>query len=243
MKTFSQLKINLFFIIGSIALLLFTLESVTIAQNVHRIGNVDFYLIQALQAQISPPNTSLMISATQMGSPAIIVLLSVLLVIFLFQNKHYGAAVWYTFTLILGAAIINPILKTIIGRPRPMIHRIISETGFSYPSGHSVAATLFYGTLAALTVIYLKKVYLQLLIIIPAICIICLVMVSRIYLGVHYPSDVVAGGLLGGAIICFSGGFFLLYGDALQRQIVSRFVKNKHTNQSRGNQNDLTHDR
>lgn len=222
----SQFKINVFLIIGSIALLLFTLESVTIAQNVHRVGNFDFYTIQAIQNHISPFNTSLMISATQLGSPVIMVLFSVLLQLLLLKNKKYELAIWSLATFVIGAVIINPFLKILIARPRPTFHRIVHESGYSYPSGHVIAATLFYGMLAIMAIFYFKKIYTQIAVIFIAGILVTLVMVSRIYLGVHYPSDVIAGVLLGIAIDFFSAGIFAVNSAALYR-FFQRYSKNR----------------
>ncbi len=90
-------------------------------------------------------------------------------------------------------ALINEIIKRIVGRPRPPIeHRLIAERGFSFPSGHAMASTAFYGFLIYLVYRYwrraVKWIAIVLLALIPPI-----VMATRVYLGVHYASDVLAG--------------------------------------------------
>ncbi|MFT8318808.1 MAG: phosphatase PAP2 family protein [Sporolactobacillus sp.] len=230
MTRIQSAKIKSLFIIGSIALLFFTLESVTITQNIDRIGYFDFYIIQAFQSHLSSVMTVLMISATQLGSPAAIILLSILFVIVLLKHQMYGEGVWLLSTIILGAGIINPLMKLLIARPRPIFHRLIKETGYSYPSGHALGATIFYGSVALLAIFYLRRLYLQIMVVILAGVLIVLIMVSRIYLGVHYPSDVLAGGLLGISIDSLSAGIFMINRDRL-RQFFSRYSFNNKARQ------------
>lgn len=217
MKRISQTKINVLFITGSIALLLFTLESVTIAQNVQRIGRFDIYLIYFVQHPITSLNTRLMIGVTRLAAPAVMISLTLLIVILLAIRRYFVAALWFGTTLLLSAAILNPLLKQLIGRPRPTIDRLINESGYSFPSGHAIAATVFYGMIATLSSIYLRKLYQKVLIELAAMSLIFMIMLSRVYLGVHYPTDVIGGFLLGTATVCFSVGFFVLYGPVLHR--------------------------
>ena len=89
--------------------------------------------------------------------------------------------------------IINIVLKNFFLRPRPNEFRLIEETGYSFPSGHAMASTAFYGLL-----IYIAHEKIENKILRNTICImlgllILLISVSRIYVGVHYTSDVIAG--------------------------------------------------
>ncbi|GGL46483.1 phosphatase PAP2 family protein [Sporolactobacillus putidus] len=222
MKTVSQTKVNLLFFIGSVALLLFTLESVTIAQNIQRIGYFDLYLIYLIQGHITSLNTSFMIAVTQLASPVIMIFLTFLVIILLLIRRCLVTAFWISATLVISAAIVNPLLKQLIGRPRPTIDRLIHVSGYSFPSGHSIAATVFYGMIATMSFIYLRKIYQKVLIGLAATSIIFLIMYSRVYLGVHYPTDVVGGFLLGTATVCFSTGFFVLYGPILHQLLNSK---------------------
>lgn len=222
MKSFSQTKINFLFFIGSLALLLFTLESVTIAQDIHRVGNFDYFLAHAIQSRISPITTALMSAATQLASPLMIVLLTLLVIIALVIGHYHVTGLWFGVTLAFSTGLLNPLLKQLIGRPRPVFNRLISESGYSFPSGHAIAATVFYGMIAMMASIYLHKTYQKVLIGLAVICTILLIMYSRIYLGVHYPTDVIGGGLLGTAVVCLSTGFFLIYGPGFHQRLNSR---------------------
>ena len=119
--------------------------------------------------------------------------LSILLLI-LVKNKKTGLSIIVNLGL---SALTNFIVKNIVQRPRPIDHRLISETGFSLPSGHSMVSMAFYGYLIYLTYKYIKNKKIKISLTIFLSLLIFLVGLSRIYLGVHYTTDVLAGYLLG----------------------------------------------
>ena len=88
---------------------------------------------------------------------------------------------------------LNTALKEIVQRPRPEGFRLVAETGYSFPSGHSMVSMAFYGLLIWMIWHYEKDRLMAWIYIIFFSGIIVMVGVSRIYLGVHYASDVVAG--------------------------------------------------
>lgn len=118
---------------------------------------------------------------------AIILLLSI-------KNRSIGKRI----ILNLGtSALTNYIIKLLLQRPRPIGNRIIEESGYSFPSGHSMVSMAFYGYLIYLIITNVKNTYIKILLtIILSILILC-VGISRVYLGVHYASDVLAGFLVG----------------------------------------------
>ena len=88
------------------------------------------------------------------------------------------------------------LLKNILQRPRPTEYRIIEETGYSFPSGHSMVSMAFYGYLIYLIYKYVKNKYIKWTLIVLLSILICSIGISRIYLGVHYTSDVLGGFLI-----------------------------------------------
>ena len=92
--------------------------------------------------------------------------------------------------------VLNQLLKRILQRPRPTEFRIIEETGYSFPSGHSMVSMAFYGYLIYLIYKYVKNKYVKWILIALLSILICTIGVSRIYLGVHYTSDVLGGFLV-----------------------------------------------
>lgn len=127
-----------------------------------------------------------------------IAIISILILSFLlFKNKIYPKIMALNICCIV---VINQILKHIIRRPRPEILRLVEESGFSFPSGHSMASFGFYGFI--IYMIYISKLNKNLKIILISIfsLLILLIGISRIYLGVHYASDVVGGFIM--SLIC-----------------------------------------
>ena len=97
--------------------------------------------------------------------------------------------------LSLGGVGFNTIMKTLVHRKRPNINRMISEKGYSFPSGHSLISSLVFGYLIYKLNNTIKNKFIKYLVIGIIICI------SRIYLGVHYFSDVLCGFLEGVIIL------------------------------------------
>ena len=144
---------------------------------------------------------------TQFGSALVLIIITILCVIFI-RDKKYKILVPANLVTI---AIINIVLKNFFLRPRPNELRLIEETGYSFPSGHAMASTAFYGLL-----IYIAHEKIENKILRNTICImlgllILLISVSRIYVGVHYTSDVIAG-------TCFSIAYLILITRLIKSQ-------------------------
>jgi undecaprenyl-diphosphatase len=145
----------------------------------------------------SPMLTEIMIFVTNLGSTLMIVALG--LVTFWLVWKRYSRKEAWRFLMILaGGAIMNNLLKEIIKRPRPLLTSpLIDETSFSFPSGHTMNATILYLLIVFYMFRFLKRYKFKWFYIVGLICLVVLIGLSRIYLGVHYPSDVAAGFLAG----------------------------------------------
>lgn len=129
---------------------------------------------------------------TELGGAVFLILLSTMLLVIL-KNKKIGLCIWANLGM---STILNQILKHIFQRPRPTEYRIINEAGYSFPSGHSMVSMAFYGYLIYLIYKNVKNKYLKWGLITLLSLIIILIGLSRIYLGVHYTSDVLAGFLV-----------------------------------------------
>ncbi|RSX55042.1 PAP2 family protein [Bifidobacterium dolichotidis] len=152
------------------------------------------------QHLIDPSVTPFMKSCTYMGSAVPLIAISLLMLI-LCRNRRIGIAVTLNLALIYG---LNELLKSIMRRPRPSEHRLIQEWGFSFPSGHAMVNTAFYGFLIVLLFWFCRNGFLRWLGTIVLAALIVIIIVSRVYLGVHYPSDVSAGFL-------FSLAYLIVY--------------------------------
>ena len=129
---------------------------------------------------------------TWFGSATCLILLAFIL-FFTIKNKKVGLL---TSTNLIIITILNQALKIIVQRPRPTEYRIINETGYSFPSGHSMVSMAFYGFLIYLIYRNIKNKYLKISLIVILSLLIVMIGISRIYLGVHYTSDVCAGFLV-----------------------------------------------
>lgn len=129
---------------------------------------------------------------TNFGGAIFLTILTITLFI-LIKNKKIGLSIILNLIVITG---LNQILKYILQRPRPTEYRLIEETGFSFPSGHSMVSMAFYGYLIYLIYKYVKNKDLKWISIVLLSILICSIGISRIYLGVHYTSDVLGGFLI-----------------------------------------------
>ena len=113
------------------------------------------------------------------------------LILILHENKVKALVIVGCFS----SAILVTIMKHIIKRERPNIKRLVHEKGYSYPSGHALNGTMFYGLLISL--LYFSNLDIKILLISMLVILILFIGISRIYLGVHYFSDVIGGLFLG----------------------------------------------
>lgn len=103
-------------------------------------------------------------------------------------------AIWLAARLLQnGGAALNSLLKHLFVRTRPDLFRVVEATGYSFPSGHAMVSLCFYGMLAFFIVRNIKSLRWRLVIISLAVLLVVAIGISRIYLGVHYPTDVIAG--------------------------------------------------
>ena len=129
---------------------------------------------------------------TNFGGAIFLIILTITLFI-LIKNKKIGFSIFSNLVIV---TLLNQLLKNILQRPRPTEFRIVEETGYSFPSGHSMVSMAFYGYLIYLIYRYVENNYLKWTLIVLLSILICTIGISRIYLGVHYTSDVLGGFLI-----------------------------------------------
>lgn len=137
--------------------------------------------------------TTFMKLATKLSNPEVMIviaIISIIICIKFIKNKKLSLGIVLN---LAGITLINQILKLIFKRERPTGYRLIEMSGYSFPSGHAMASLAFYGLLIYIIKRLVKNKYLKILLITLNIAIIILIGVSRIYLGVHYLSDVLTG--------------------------------------------------
>lgn len=163
-----------------------------------RISSFDSIVIRFVQGRESASLTAVMkfFSAIGTGLPVVLITLAIMAVLafLLGQRKEL-----YLFAgVVLGSALLNEALKQAFRRARPTLHRIAEANGYSFPSGHSMAAFSLYGITAFLLWKHARSSFRRVALIIGSVIFILAIGISRIYLGVHYPSDVVGGYLASG---------------------------------------------
>ncbi len=149
----------------------------------------------------TPLQTTIFRAVTFTANTQTIVFFVLLTAIILWRKRQHALALLFVAVLMAEEGCANA-LKHIVGRVRPASSfSDYNATGFSFPSGHVLHATVLFGLLTYLLFRGLKSSILRLVIILGYIISVALVAVSRVYLGVHYPSDVLASILLGTAIL------------------------------------------
>jgi membrane-associated phospholipid phosphatase len=150
-----------------------------------------------LHSHGTPQRTGWMLEATFLASPGVIGLSTAIAALILSRRRW-----WYRLLalalVVPGGLALNLLLKSAFERQRPQFDDpIVKLTDFSFPSGHTMMATLFYGLLAVLAAVHVKSRRLRVLIVVALCLIILLVGFSRMYLGAHYLSDVLGAITMG----------------------------------------------
>lgn len=201
------IKKNYLWIVAIICLILtLALAEDVFEQEIMKCDTIAYNFI--VNSSRSDTLTMVMKLITNFGSALVLLSISFLSFI-LVKNKRKGICISSNLILI---SILNQIVKLIVHRSRPDGYRLIAESGYSFPSGHSMTSMAFYGFLIYLTYKFIKGKSLKWFICIVLSLLIILIGYSRIYLGVHYASDVIAGNLI-------SISYLIIYIKATSRYI------------------------
>jgi undecaprenyl-diphosphatase len=171
---------------------------------VDRISVVDHEIAAWFHGHLTRPLIDLMLALSNAGSPLWIAALTSIAGLALLLRKR-----WYGLLAIVltvpGGMLVHHLIQIIVHRHRPFRHSdFLDLGGYSFPSGHTMAATLLYGLLAAFAILVWKGWHWRMLAVFSALSTIALVGLSRIVLGAHYLSDVlgaIASGI-GWLILC-----------------------------------------
>lgn len=181
---------------------------------------MDEQLRTALHSYASPGLTRFMIAVSRFGGPSWLVSLGLVLALaFLFHRWHRGALL--IIITLSGAGLLNTLLKQTFARTRPeAFFDYPLPLSQSFPSGHAIFAASVFGGLAVLLTDRIGSTPLQVLVWVTAVSLILLVGVSRVYLGVHFPSDVLAG---------YAVAVFWVAGVALGDRVASHRRRRSHS--------------
>lgn len=216
-----------YLLIGLISLALFSALSFGVEANLSIIQAID--QDGGITENINSTSTlsRFMIDATEIGNIKLIIALTIIVSVILFFKKYYSAGLWFGGTVLFGAVIVTKILKTVFDRQRPQVQQLIEKTTESYPSGHATGTTAFYALLVLIAILFVHKGWKRTALIIGPSAIILFVLVSRVYLGVHYPTDVIGGFLLGFGAVNLSVGLYILAETKLAHLLEKLGLSNK----------------
>jgi len=163
----------------------------------------DDAVLQWVADHRSPKLEPIMLEITFLGTGTVVMMIVAVSGMFLWLSRHrYSAMLLVVATL--GGILLNNLLKAGFGRPRPQIFdwgtHVVST---SFPSGHAMSAAVVYGTVAYLAARLQRRHLHRVLTLLCVAILILLIGASRVYLGVHYPSDVIAGIMIGLAWAAF----------------------------------------
>ncbi len=164
----------------------------------HRVLPFDSDLLLWMSRHRSPPLNELGEWLAHLGSPPVIVGIGLAgAIVGAVWRKVRGAA-WTLPIAIFGSGIIIQTVKLIVQRPRPAavphgFQPLLHETGYSFPSGHSLIAMTVYGLLGYFALHLVTRPWARLTVRILTVLLVFAIGASRVYVGVHYPTDVLAG--------------------------------------------------
>lgn len=162
-----------------------------------RLGKwIDNEVYEFIYSSESFITTTIFLGVTKVGEVWAMVCLSLLLVAYLMLKRLNIEALFFAIAMSLSSTL-NPLLKNIFDRERPTLLRLIDISGFSFPSGHAMGSTAFFGSTIYIANRVMKGKSKPFMIGLSALFII-MISSSRVYLGVHYPTDIIAG-IIGGA--------------------------------------------
>jgi undecaprenyl-diphosphatase len=160
---------------------------------------------------------------TALGGVAVLAMITLGVVGFLWIQKKYHA-MWLVVVAMAGGLIISTLLKNVFARPRPQLVTHLSHVyTSSFPSGHSMLSAVVYLTLGALLARFIEGRWSKFYFLSIAMLLTFLVGISRVYMGVHYPTDVLAGWTAGlvWAVLCWLVARYLQRRGAVERDVDS----------------------
>lgn len=136
---------------------------------------------------------------TALGGTAVLTLVTAAVIGFLLMDNKRGAAL-FVLVAIAGGSLLSTVAKLMFARPRPeLVAHLVDVSSYSFPSGHALSSAVTYLTLGALLARTQVRRRIKIYLLATAVVLTLMIGVSRVYLGVHWPSDVLAGWSLGAA--------------------------------------------
>jgi membrane-associated phospholipid phosphatase len=168
----------------------------------HEADFLDHVIIWVARYYANPALDKIMVVITTIGSGYAYVIFAPIIMAALVWWRRWREGLSLMICL-AGASVLNYLLKHLFERARPDAFKVISESGYSFPSGHAMVSLCFYGMIAYIWGRKMPTTARQMMLYGATAVMIMTVGFSRIYLGVHYPSDVLGGYLAGATWLVF----------------------------------------
>jgi len=210
---------------GIIFLILFSIIAWGVYFESSWVKSFDLSWIDRIQGSVSESKTAFLMTLTELGNIRLIIVLTIIIAIVLFSKRRYAEGLWLGGTILFCAAIMGKILKEMFDRERPQFMQLVERSTESFPSGHATATTIFYGLIGLVIVLAAMKAWKKFVAGFISLAWIVFILVTRVYLGVHFPTDVIAGFLYGMAAVFLSVGIYLVVREPL-RNLLRRMKLN-----------------
>ncbi|MBC7674062.1 MAG: phosphatase PAP2 family protein [Polaromonas sp.] len=191
--------VGIFLVVGAIIAVAATVAFASLAENVLEGGTqtFDVAILEWLHGHQSKALTAVMVEMTYLGTGTVVIVVVGVAALFLWHTEHKHSA-RLLLAATIGNILLNGALKLVYHRPRPSVFAWqTTAVSSSFPSGHAMSATVVYGTVAYLLLRLQKHRWAKMLTLTGATLLILLICLTRLYLGVHYPSDVLGGIVVG----------------------------------------------
>lgn len=159
-------------------------------------NSLDVQVIHQVYSLRTPELTRAMILVSSLGSSMTLTVVLLVMVLVLMLKNHRKEAFIFCLTLLMGV-MLSLLLKSLIQRPRPQLSPLIVERTSSFPSSHAMNSLIFFSLLWYFSYHFFHKKWVTVLSFLASTCAVLIIGFSRIYLGVHYLTDIVAGYIAG----------------------------------------------
>ncbi len=203
---------------GAIFVVIYAAWAILVSSSSQFIHSFDNAVINVV-CNTNPANVAFAKTFTNLGNTNVITIETIILFIILIVFKQYAYA-FFTAGVMICANGYNWIIKHAVQRHRPFVHHLVYADGYSFTSGHSVGSAALFGVLIILTILLVKSKFWKTLLIIIWALFPLMIGYTRIFVHVHYPSDVFGGWIEGITFVLL--GYSFLYHFYIEPKMMDR---------------------
>lgn len=181
---------------ASFSTLFFVLLGYAVKFYPHQLVAFDTTIQNWIRGELSPFWTAYWTKVTLIGNAPVIVVISLVLAAFFYFYKRWKIEAYFLIAELVGLALTSTLLKYVYQRPRPSIEWLLQTVGYSYPSWHTASTMLVAGVVVVIAEQRIKHPLSRYMLQGSLLFMAVLVAISRVYIGVHYPTDIIGGWLL-----------------------------------------------